>query len=99
MKQQITGLSDDYINNVQLIDQDGETLYLKLSYRQQNYGWYFDIDYGDFHLYGNRLVLSDDIIPQFSNKVVFTISCEAEDGVEPMELDCFSSERVKLYVE
>lgn len=63
-------------------------------------GWYLmSYTYQAKTVYLNkRLVLSVSLLNQFSNLVPFSLCCLSNDGIEPVYIDDFVSDRVSLYL-
>lgn len=97
----IENLTDDFIlkNELLLPEPHNATVYFDLFYQEQNQGWYWNLAYKTFKCTGNRLVLSDNILINYKNLLPFIISCKAIDGIEPVELECFITNRIELNIE
>ena len=96
---QITGLKASPNQTFNIPDPDnGTEIYFTLQFRPRTRNWYVSFTYGDFVLNGMKLVLSPNILHQYSNRVPFGLAVSALDKLEPMFINDFSTSRVILYI-
>jgi hypothetical protein len=77
---------------------DGSILTLNLRYLPAVQRWMMDVTHEDIILLGLNLCLHPNIIRPWRNTARFGIACVASDGVDPISVQDFLSERVSLYV-
>lgn len=78
----------------------GEIVTFYFQYIAIHTSWYLvSFTYNNVIKYINkRIALSFNLLSQFYNTLPFGISCVSNDGIEPIYLDDFVTERVELYV-
>ncbi len=81
-----------------LVGDKGEQISFLLYYLQSQTGWFFDIAYGEFALSGARLTTHPNILRNYNNNIPFGLACVSEDGDEPLYIDDFSTNRIRLYL-
>ncbi len=85
----IQGLNDQPKQQTTLTLENGTQVSLFFEYRPQQYGWFYNIEAGDFVLQGQRLVSSPNILSQFVTKLPFGISVLTMADMEPTKQDAF----------
>jgi hypothetical protein len=96
---QITGLKASPEQTFNMPDPDkGIQINFTLYFRPRTRNWYFDLTYGSFTLKGSKIVLSPNLIYQYFRLLPFGLACAGTDGIEPMFINDFSTERVFLYL-
>lgn len=95
---QITSLTNDTKQLVNLVLDDASRVAFKINYIAAQQGWFYSVQYGDFKVLNRRLVNSPNILRAFRNIIPFGIACLVSDGFEPVYLDDFSSGRVTFFL-
>lgn len=96
--QQITTLTNEPKQRHQLVLDNNETVDFRLYYSARQQAWYYDFTYNDLTCNCSKVVLSPNALRQFRRIIPWGLAFDAEGGVEPFQLDDFSSGRVKMYV-
>lgn len=78
--------------------ENGNSFTFNLFYSQNQNGWFYDVIYNNFKLYGRRLVVSLNLLRAFRGFIPFGISIGTIDGYEPIYLDDFISGRAKMAI-
>lgn len=86
-RQQVTALLDD-----------GTRLPITIEYRANQLGWFFGLEYNDVKYQNIRLTTSYNILRAYRNWLPFGIRCDTLDGLEPTDLDDFSSGYATIYI-
>lgn len=94
----ITEINNDSKQQLTFVTEDDYSFDFYIEFKPTQNGWFFDIEYGDFISYGNRLCNSPNILRQFKNILPFGIACTVNDGGEPYFIDDFASERVQIHL-
>lgn len=95
---EITQISSEAKQKLTFVLADNTSFVISLEYRRNVSGWYFDIIYTNFALFGQRLCNHPNILRQFQNILPFGLFCYLEDGTEPLFIDDFSTGRAQLFV-
>lgn len=95
---QITEISQDPKQRFDIVTEDNDTFELKLEYSDQQEGWFYSLTFGDLTANTARIVTGPNILRQYKNIIPFGISIVTDDQSEPVFIDDFSSERVKLFL-
>ena len=93
---QITEISQDPKQILDVVIEDNQTFELKLEYSDQQQGWFYSITFGDVIINGSRLVTGLNILRNYQNILPFGISIATDDLSEPIFIDDFSTERVRF---
>lgn len=80
-----------------LVLDNGRNVNLKLRYSANQKGWFYDLSYLDFNLYGRRVVTSPNMLRQFKNFIPFGLAALVTDGYEPVFVDDFQNKRGNIY--
>jgi hypothetical protein len=93
--QQITGISDNPAQVINLTADDGTTVTLTLEYRPQQSGWSVDVLWNGTtpatELNGLRVTVFPNLVRQWKNLLTFGLACITQDGREPLSVDAFLS--------
>jgi hypothetical protein len=82
-----------------LVLEDGSSVFLELYYRPLQQGWFInELSYGDFTIYGVRIVNSPNLLHQFRNLLPFGLGCFSTGNREPGLQEDFISGASKLYI-
>lgn len=77
---------------------DNSRVTLKLEYRANQIGWFFDFTYEDKTYTNLRLTTSYNVLRNFRNWLPFGLRVDTLDKQEPTDLDDFASGYATLYV-
>lgn len=77
---------------------DNSRVVLKLEYRANQIGWFFDFTYEDKTYTNFRITNSYNILRNFRTWLPFGLRVDTLDGLEPTDLDDFASGYATLYV-
>ena len=94
----ITEFTDNPKQTCTLVLENNETVSFNLRFYETQLSWYFDFTYNDIVSNGNKVVLGNNILRSFKNIIPFGLAFKSNDGVEPFEVDCFTSGRVTVYL-
>ncbi|MEZ5691198.1 MAG: hypothetical protein R3D71_06000 [Rickettsiales bacterium] len=83
---------------ITLNSDDGEEIKLYLRYLPSVESWSYELNYKNYTVKGERLVLSPNILRKYKNLFLFGIAIISEDGLDPSYIDDFATGRVKLYL-
>ena len=82
-----------------LVLEDGSAFSMTVYFRPMQQGWFInELIYGDFTLYGMRIVNSPNMLNQWRNKLPFGLACFTAGNREPSLQQDFISGTSKLYV-
>ena len=95
---QITEISQDPKQRFDIVTEDNQIFELRLEYSDQQQGWFYGITFGDFILNGSRLVTGLNILRSYQNIIPFGFSILTDDLSEPIFIDDFSTERVRMFL-
>lgn len=95
---QITEITDDYNQKLDITTEDNQTFELKLTYNDQQQGWFYSVSFGELIINGSRIVAGANILRSYQNIIPFGFSIAPNDGSEPVFLDDFSSGRVSFFL-
>jgi hypothetical protein len=95
---QITEISEDPIQKLDIVTEDNQTFELSLEYSDQQQGWFYSIIFGDLIINGSRIITGLNILRNYKNIIPFGISILTDDLSEPIFIDDFSTERVKFII-
>lgn len=93
---QLTEISQDPKQKFDVVTEDNQTFELKLEYSDQQQGWFYSITFGDLTINNARLTTGANILRQYRNILPFGITIATDDLSEPIFIDDFSTERVRL---
>jgi hypothetical protein len=95
---QITEITDDYNQKLDIVTEDNQSFELKLTYSDQQQGWFYSIAFEDIAINGSRLVTGANILRSYQNVLPFGIAVTTDDLSEPVFLDDFSTQRVGFFL-
>lgn len=81
-----------------LVIEDGESANFHLYFSGRQMSWYYDIEYKDIIINGNKVVLTPNSLRQYKNILPFGLTFYTDGFVEPFKLDDFSSGRIKMAI-
>lgn len=79
-----------------LFDDTSKKIVLELVYRPTQTGWFVDITYEDFIVRGLRVCINNNLLSQFQNRIPFGLLVISSDGYEPLSIEDFITDRVKI---
>lgn len=94
----INSLGSEPKQQVTVILADGSRLPLYFEYRANQLGWFFGFEYNGIQYQNIRLTTSYNILRGYKNWMPFGIRCDTLDGLEPMDINDFSSGYASLYI-
>lgn len=94
----INSLGSEPKQQVTVILADGSRLPLYFEYRANQLGWFFGFEYNGIQYQNIRLTTSYNILRGYRNWMSFGIRCDTSDGLEPMDINDFSSGYASLYI-
>lgn len=94
----LSGITNQPQQEATILIADGTKVTLRLEYRPQQRGWFYDLDWTTFSLYGQRLVASPNILRQYRKLIPFGLAVATAGQVEPIGLEDFNSGKITLYL-
>ena len=91
-------LSDSPIQVANVTITDGENAKIEFRFMPFAQSWTYSVEWEDVVINGQRLVLSSDVLAKWKNILDFSLVCVSMDGLDPINIDDFSSGRVTVYV-
>ena len=58
-----------------------------IEFKPQQYSWFFNLTWGNFSLFGERVAVSPNLLRQFKDLIPFGIMISGEDGLDPFAID------------
>lgn len=96
---QINQITDDSLQNQNLVLPDGTVISLTIYFVPMQYGWFItELTYGTFTLNGLRICNSPNMLHQFKNQIPFGLACFSTASREPSLQQDFSSGASQLFV-
>lgn len=77
---------------------DGLPISLGFRFLETQNSWIANIGYNEFQLNGYNVVLSPNLLNQFSRLLPFGLAIISDDGYDPYYLDDFETGRVGVYL-
>lgn len=96
--QLITAITNDPIQTLGIILDDGSTVQMQLNYIPAQQGWFYSLTYGEFEANLMRIVNSPNMIRKFRNIIPFGMACTTIDGYEIINQSDFVSGRASMFV-
>jgi hypothetical protein len=97
--QQITSITNEPNQHFKLqIDQNSDVdIYLRWLDTQT--AWFMDLVFGTtLSIYSKRVIISPNMLSQFSNQIPFGIMILSQYGQDPMTIDAFSTGNWQFYL-
>ena len=94
----INSLGSEPRQEVTLLLADGTRMPFTIEYRANQLGWFFGFEYNQIKYQNIRLTTSYNILRAYRSWLPFGIRCSTLDGLEPMDLDDFSSGYATIYL-
>jgi hypothetical protein len=99
---QIQNITDDPFQSQTIILPDGSSLYMELSFRQNQISWFFNTlkwnTTPGFEVHGLRVTCNPNILRQWKNKLNFGMACFSADNREPNQKEDFATGASGLYI-
>ena len=95
---QITEITSEPKQRFDIITEENQEFEFKLEYSDQQQGWFWSLTYNNLIINGARLVTAPNILRRYKNMLPFGLSIQTEDLSEPILIDDFETERVKVYL-
>lgn len=95
---EFVGLTDLPKQSIKMQVENGDIVKVSFYYKENQQGWFFDIEYNNFSCKTTQLTNCPNIIRQFQNVLPFGISCSVNDGGEPWFLNDFLTGRVRVFL-
>jgi len=76
----------------------GQRTVATLRYLPSQEIWSLDIEYNDFTLRGIAITQSPNMLRAYKNLIPFGLVCQTIDGLDPMFIDDFATQRARLYL-
>lgn len=92
----LSGITEQPKQTTTIVLPDGSKATLRLEYRPQQTGWFFDLEWSDFTANGLRLVASPNILRTFRKLIPFGMAVLTDDAVEPLNQNDFADGVVTL---
>ena len=88
----IQQITDDPLQQMTLVLQDGSSFTMTLYYISQQEVWFItNLTYNSFTLNGLRITTSPNMLNQFRNQIPFGLACYTVNNREPTQLEDFAS--------
>lgn len=81
-----------------IVTELGDQFILELRFLPALQMWVINITWGTFELNGCSLVISPNLLHNYSNNLPFGLMVTSTDSIEPSYLDDFTTQRIKLYI-
>jgi len=95
----LDSLTSDAKQVLKIPTTNGSIITLTLEFIASQRGWFYSVDYPGFTgLSKRRLVNSPNMLRQFRGVLPFGLACYVTDGQEPVFVDDFTNDRVKIYI-
>ena len=95
---QITEITSEPKQRFDIVTEENEEFEFKLEYSDQQQGWFWSLTYNNLIINGARLVTAPNILRRYKNMLPFGLSIQTEDLSEPILIDDFETERVKVFL-
>ena len=95
----VTSITDDYQQRHILPIAGFSTLcYFTMEFSVNLNAWFFSLEYGEFAINGNQLVVSENLLRQWANKLPFGLAVTTKSRIDPVTVDAFSTGEASLYI-
>lgn len=92
----INGLNSGPLQTFRVPLDNGEIIKFTINYRPAVQMWFLALEYNTFIVKGLRIVKSLNMLSQYMNIIPFGLYVEIGDQSEPLLINDFASQRVKL---
>ena len=94
----INSLGNEPKQQVTLLLEDNSRVVLNFEYKANQLGWFFSFEYEGIQYNNIRLTTSYNILRAYRNWLPFGLACNTQDGLEPMDLEDFSTNYAQIYL-
>lgn len=94
---QISSLDNSPKQQIKIPLENNRFLTIYLEYRANQQGWFFDFTYNETTYTNLRLVTAYNMLRAYGSYLPFGLRCDTLDGLEPTDIDDFSSGYAKVY--
>lgn len=97
----ILQITEDPLQDFNLVLLDGSSLQLEIYFRPMQYGWFINslvYSASGFTLQGLRITTSPNMLNQFRNQIPFGLACYTQTNREPTQQQDFSSGASQLFI-
>ena len=94
----IGGAGNEDYQTIEVTNFDGAIFNIELFFRFATNYWYLTVTTADFSVRNMKVVMSPNLLRQYSAYFNFGIACIVDDGVDPRFIDDFQVERASLYL-
>ena len=77
---------------------DNTSAKIEIRFMPYAQSWTYSVEWENVTINGQRLVLSSDLLNKWKNILGFSLVCASSDGLDPNNIEDFSSGRVSVYV-
>lgn len=95
--QEITGITAEYKQKLSITITNFGYADLTLSYKPNQFAWFFDLTWQEFTTTNQQLTMSPNILRQYRNILPFGIICSNNNNLDPLVLESFVTD-TKLYL-
>lgn len=81
-----------------LLTDEGDKIDFKMYFLPRTSSWIFDLEYKALKIYGQPLVISNNLLRQFKNQVPFGLLVADDLNIDPFRQDDFLTQRCKLCI-
>jgi hypothetical protein len=96
--QKLTGFTTDAKQQATFRTEAGDSLTLTLYYRRNQKSWFYDLAYGDFTVYGLRLVAHPNTLLPYNNILPFGLAVVTTQRFDPQTIAALTNGTVDLYL-
>lgn len=96
--QQITSLTSNPKQSMQLVLDNNENCLFELFYSVRAQSWYFGFEYKDIQVSCLKVVLTPNALRQFKKLIPFGIAFTSSGNIEPFKQNDFSSGRINVFI-
>jgi hypothetical protein len=94
---QIDSITAEYRQRMQLSITNYGYATLTISFKPNQLGWFFDLEWQDFSVYNQKLTMAPNILRQYRKILPFGLMCINTTGIDPLVLESFVLD-TKLYL-
>lgn len=90
-------ISNDFSQQFEFVTEANQTFSFSLNYLEGQQQWFYSLQYNNFQINNQRLVIDPNFLRRFKGMLPFGISCFAAGAdVDPFLLNDFVSGRIQL---
>jgi len=94
----IDRITDSALQTMILTGNANQKINVTLRFMPSQQGWFMDIRYNDFSVYGIHVVASVNLLQNYSNIIPFGFVCTTEQPIDPYRINAFKTQNAKLYL-